>query len=132
MVEIFSDTTLKHVRSKFMPFFFSSITLYKPQFIDLQIVSSSNIRCRWDIESCNRCNQRLAKHVIPKCDPHDYKKATFFVIFFIFFGFKKSKSNLSHRSKGLPVNHYKSKLQKQKSYFSFYSSQNKSSYVYLD
>lgn len=88
MAEIFSDKTLKHmIISKLMPFFFSSITLHKLQFIDLQIVSSSNIRCRWDVESCNRCNQRLAKHVIPKCDPHDYNKATFFVIFIYFFIF---------------------------------------------
>ena len=53
------------------------------------------------------------------------RKQLFLLFFFFFFGFKKSKSNLSHRSKGLPANHYKSKLQKQKSNFPFYSSQNK-------
>ena len=71
--------------------FFSSITLHKPHFIDLQAVISSNIRYWWDTEICNRCNQRLAKYVIPKCDPRDYKKSNSFVIIIIFFGFNKSK-----------------------------------------
>ena len=85
--------------------FFSSITLHKPHFIDLQAVISSNIRYWGDTEICNRCNQRLAKYVIPKCDPRDYKKSKSFVIIIIFFGFNKSKrfsknkSKSNHRSK---------------------------------
>ena len=65
--------------------FFSSITLHKPHFIDLQAVISSTIRYWGDTEICNRCNQRLAKYVIPKCDPRDYKKSNSFVIIIIFF-----------------------------------------------